>query len=108
MRNVPGAPSARARDPRTSCRPRRPTRVTSRGPSNVLLVRNLRDPATPYSGALNLRRAFGNRARMVTVDPGGHDAYLANGNPCGDRLVTAFVAEGRRAAHDTLRPAESR
>ncbi|GLY74527.1 hypothetical protein Airi01_027940 [Actinoallomurus iriomotensis] len=45
---------------------------------------------------------------MVTVDSGGHDAYPANGNPCGDRLVTAFVAEGRRAAHDTLRPAESR
>jgi pimeloyl-ACP methyl ester carboxylesterase len=82
-----------------------PTRVTSHGPSNVLLVQNLRDPATPYSGALNMRRAFGDRARMVTVDSGGHEAYLANGNACGDRLVTAFLAEGRRPAHDTVCPA---
>ena len=59
------------------------------------MVQNLRDPATPYSGALRLRAAFGDRARMVTVDSGGHEAYLAHGNACGDRLVTAFLAGGR-------------
>ncbi|MEV4571531.1 alpha/beta hydrolase [Nonomuraea sp. NPDC049419] len=71
-----------------------PTRVTSKGPSNILLIQNLRDPATPYSGALKLLRAFGHRANMVTVDSGGHGVYLANGNACGDRAVTALLAGG--------------
>ncbi|MFJ1705157.1 alpha/beta hydrolase [Kitasatospora sp. NPDC088346] len=82
-----------------------PVVVTSHGPSNVLLVQNLRDPATPYAGALKLRQAFGGRARMVAVDSGGHDAYLANGNACGDALVTDFLVTGRRPAADTRCPA---
>ncbi|MEV4560167.1 alpha/beta hydrolase [Kitasatospora sp. NPDC049285] len=81
-----------------------PVRITPDGPSNVLLVQNLRDPATPYAGALKLRAAFGDRARMVTVDSGGHDAYLANGNACGDALVTAFLADGHRPARDAFCP----
>ncbi|MFJ5233781.1 alpha/beta hydrolase [Kitasatospora sp. NPDC088391] len=81
-----------------------PTRITSAGPSNVLLVQNLRDPATPYAGALKLRAAFGDRARMVTVDSGGHDAYLANGNACGDALVTEFLVTGHRPARDAFCP----
>ncbi|MFI2607506.1 alpha/beta hydrolase [Kitasatospora sp. NPDC018619] len=83
-----------------------PVRVTGRGPANVLLAQNLRDPATPYSGALALRAAFGERARMVTVDSGGHDVYRANGNACGDRVVTDFLTTGRRPARDVLCPAE--
>ncbi|MFD7643749.1 alpha/beta hydrolase [Kitasatospora sp. NPDC059795] len=81
-----------------------PVRVTSDGPSNVLLVQNRRDPATPYAGALKLRAAFGDRARMVTVDSGGHDAYLANGNACGDALVSEFLATGHRPARDAFCP----
>ncbi|MEV4613618.1 alpha/beta hydrolase [Kitasatospora sp. NPDC049258] len=83
-----------------------PVRVTGAGPSNVLLVQNLRDPATPYRGALALRRAFGDRARMVAVDSGGHDAYLANGNTCGDTLVTSFLATGHRPATDIRCPSQ--
>ncbi|WP_311922898.1 alpha/beta hydrolase [Microbispora sp. H10836] len=49
-----------------------PVRVTAKGPSNVLLVQNLRDPATPYSGAPRMREALGSRARVVAVDSGGH------------------------------------
>ncbi|MFB7665364.1 alpha/beta hydrolase [Kitasatospora sp. NPDC056138] len=79
-----------------------PTRITPDGPSNVLLVQNLRDPATPYRGALKLRAAFGTRARMVAVDSGGHDAYAANGNACGDRLVTEFLVDGHRPGRDVL------
>ncbi|PJN21907.1 alpha/beta hydrolase [Kitasatospora sp. CB02891] len=81
-----------------------PVRVTSDGPSNVLLVQNLRDPATPYAGALKLRAAFGDRARMVAVDSGGHGAYLANGNACGDALVTEFLTTGHRPARDAFCP----
>ncbi|WP_211370737.1 alpha/beta hydrolase [Nonomuraea turkmeniaca] len=75
-------------------------RVTSRGPANVLLIQNLRDPSTPYSGALKMRQAFGQRARMVAVDSGGHGVYLANGNTCGDQAVTAFLTTGHLPQHD--------
>ncbi|MEU7863170.1 alpha/beta fold hydrolase [Nonomuraea sp. NPDC049141] len=78
----------------------RPVRVGSDGPANVLLIQNLRDPSTPYSGALKMRQAFGQRARMVSVDSGGHGVYLANGNACGDRSVTDFLTTGRLPLHD--------
>ncbi|SOB85913.1 Pimeloyl-ACP methyl ester carboxylesterase [Streptomyces sp. 1331.2] len=80
--------------------------VTDRGPANVLLAQNLRDVATPYRGALKLRAAFGDRARMVTVDSGGHDVYRANGNACGDAVVTDYLVTGRRPAQDVFCPAE--
>jgi pimeloyl-ACP methyl ester carboxylesterase len=79
-----------------------PVRVTSYGPANVLLVQNLRDPATPYSKALKMRAALGDRARMVSVDAGGHGSYLENGNACGDARVTAFLADGVFPARDVI------
>ncbi|MCW7941297.1 hypothetical protein AAW14_04325 [Streptomyces hygroscopicus] len=78
-----------------------PVRITPQGPSNIMLVQNERDPATPLSGALRLRDAFGARAVMVTVNSTGHDAYLANGNTCGDRTVSRFLATGERPGRDT-------
>ncbi|MFK4066732.1 alpha/beta hydrolase [Streptomyces sp. NPDC029674] len=78
-----------------------PVRITDRGPSNILLAQNERDPNTPLSGALKLREALGRRAVMVTADATGHDTYLANGNACGDRTVSRFLATGKRPAHDT-------
>ncbi|MFG2140798.1 alpha/beta hydrolase [Streptomyces sp. NPDC048650] len=78
-----------------------PTRITADGPANILMVQGLRDPSTPYSGALKMRAAFGDRARLVTVEHGGHGVYLANGNACGDRAVTGFLTTGRRPNRDT-------
>jgi pimeloyl-ACP methyl ester carboxylesterase len=83
----------------------KPVRITDEGPSNILMLQNLRDPNTPYSGALKMRAALGDRARLVTVDSGGHGAYLNNGNACGDRAVTAFLTTGRRPAADIRCPA---
>ncbi|MFF4251961.1 alpha/beta hydrolase [Streptomyces sp. NPDC001663] len=80
--------------------PKQPVRITDRGPSNVLLVQNERDVATPLSGALKLREALGRRAVMVTVDSTGHDAYLDNGNACGDVTVSRFLATGERPGKD--------
>ncbi|MFD1047666.1 alpha/beta hydrolase [Kibdelosporangium lantanae] len=31
---------------------------------------------------------------MVTVNSGGHGAYLANGNACGDSAVSRFLVDG--------------
>ncbi|MVU83884.1 alpha/beta fold hydrolase [Nocardia sp. ET3-3] len=75
------------------------TLVNSSGPSNVLLVQNLRDPASPYSGALNLRRAFGDRARMVAVDAGGHGAYPSP-VACANEAVERFLRDGTRPETD--------
>ncbi|MFI0777715.1 alpha/beta hydrolase [Streptomyces sp. NPDC021212] len=86
----------------------KPVRITDRGPSNVLLVQNRHDVATPYSGALNLRRALGDRARMVSVDATGHGAaYLPApyANPCADRAVTDYLVRGERPARDVSCPA---
>ncbi|MFG2489477.1 alpha/beta hydrolase [Streptomyces caniferus] len=77
-----------------------PTRITDAGPSNILMLQNRRDPVSPYSGALKMRQALGGRARMVTLEHGGHGAYLANGTACGDRAVTAFLTTGRRPQRD--------
>jgi pimeloyl-ACP methyl ester carboxylesterase len=77
-----------------------PARITDEGPSNILMIQNRRDPATPYSAALRMREALGDRARLVTVHRGGHGVYLNNGNACGDGAVTAFLADGRRPAGD--------
>jgi pimeloyl-ACP methyl ester carboxylesterase len=80
-------------------------RITDQGPSDVLMVQNLRDPATPLPGALRTRSAFGDRARMVTIDQGGHVAYGA-ANQCGNDAVTDYLVTGRKAAHDTFCPAQ--
>ncbi|MER5209499.1 alpha/beta hydrolase [Streptomyces sp. NPDC002838] len=80
--------------------PKAPTHITDSGASNILMVQNERDPATPLSGALKLREALGDRAVMVTVNSTGHGAYLANGNACGDRTVSRFLATGERPAED--------
>ncbi|MFE6283569.1 alpha/beta hydrolase [Streptomyces sp. NPDC057877] len=77
-----------------------PVRVTDQGPSNVLLIQNARDVATPLAGARKLRAALGERAVMVTVDSTGHDAYLAHGNACGDATVSRFLATGQRPGAD--------
>ncbi|MBH1935905.1 alpha/beta fold hydrolase [Streptomyces sp. AV19] len=77
-----------------------PARVTADGPSNILMIQNLRDPSTPYFGALKMREALGQRARLVTVDRGGHGVYLGNGNACGDAAVTGYLVTGKRPAAD--------
>ncbi|MDG9715359.1 alpha/beta hydrolase [Streptomyces sp. DH24] len=77
-------------------------RITDRGPSTVLMIQNRRDVATPLGGALELREALGRRAVMVTVNSTGHEAYLANGNACGDRTVSHFLATGERPSRDIV------
>jgi pimeloyl-ACP methyl ester carboxylesterase len=74
--------------------------ISDDGPSNILLVQNLRDPATPHLGGVLLRLKFGDRARLVSIDQGGHGAYLFDDNPCGLNTTTKFLADGKRPAND--------
>ncbi|MFC0109650.1 alpha/beta hydrolase [Kibdelosporangium aridum] len=80
--------------------PDKPVRVSSDGPSNILMLQSARDPASPLVGALQLRHALGHRAKMVTVGTGGHGVYLQQGNVCGDNSVTAFLVTGQRPVRD--------
>ncbi|WP_020494630.1 alpha/beta hydrolase [Sciscionella marina] len=74
--------------------------ITGHGPANVLIMQNLRDPATPLPGARKMRAALGHRARMVTADQGGHTAYLRYHNTCADDAVTNFLTTGARPRKD--------
>ncbi|WP_435880828.1 alpha/beta hydrolase [Streptomyces parvulus] len=77
-----------------------PVKIGSRGPSNILMVQNERDPGTPLLGAKRLRWALGHRAAMVTADEGGHGVYPFGRNTCANDAVTAFLTTGVRPAHD--------
>ncbi|MGW7350273.1 alpha/beta hydrolase [Streptomyces sp. NPDC054784] len=80
--------------------------VGDEGPSNVLMVQNERDPGTPLAGAKTLRKALGQRARMVTADQGGHGLYPFGTNTCANDATTAFLTTGHRPAADLACPAE--
>lgn len=83
-----------------------PVEIGDSGPSNVLMVQNERDPGTPLAGAKKLRRAFGDRATMVTADQGGHGVYPFSRNTCAKDAVTTFLTTGQRPAQDLACAAE--
>ncbi|MCE7011476.1 alpha/beta hydrolase [Kibdelosporangium philippinense] len=77
-----------------------PVKVTSKGPANVLIIQTLRDPATPYVGALGMRHALGQRAKMVSVDSGNHGAYDPSSPSCATREAHRFLETGVLPARD--------
>ncbi|MEV6907693.1 alpha/beta hydrolase [Amycolatopsis sp. NPDC051071] len=82
----------------------RPVRVDDRGPANILLVQNLRDPVTPLIGARELRSALGGRASFVTVDAGGHGVFTKD-NACGNDVVVRYLRDGVFPGGDSHCPA---
>ncbi|WP_418190795.1 alpha/beta hydrolase [Amycolatopsis albispora] len=82
-----------------------PVRVGDQGPSNVLVVQNTRDPATPLAGARKMHEALGDRSRLITADQGGHGTYLIGANQCANNAVTAFLTTGDRPPADLACPA---
>ncbi|GAA4548712.1 alpha/beta hydrolase [Amycolatopsis samaneae] len=81
-----------------------PVRVGGPGPRNLLLVQNLRDPATPLSGAQDMRVALGGRATMTTVDQGGHGVFPKR-NACANEVVLRYLLRGVLPARDGSCPA---
>jgi pimeloyl-ACP methyl ester carboxylesterase len=77
-----------------------PVKVTNRGPANILMVQTMRDPVAPYAGALGMRKALGQRARMVTVDTGNHGAYDPSTPSCAVREAHRFLETGVLPARD--------
>ncbi|MFJ6852191.1 alpha/beta hydrolase [Streptomyces sp. NPDC091271] len=82
-----------------------PVAIDDDGPRNVLLVQNLRDPATPHLGGKMLRQKFADRSRLLSVDDGGHGAYVLGDNPCALNTATRFLVEGQLPDKDTVCPA---
>jgi hypothetical protein len=58
----------------------------------ILLIQSRRDAATPYEGAVRLRRMFP-ASRLLTVGGGNHGVVL-NGNACADRRMTSYLLGG--------------
>ncbi|MET0535128.1 MAG: alpha/beta hydrolase [Steroidobacter sp.] len=84
-----------------------PVTITSTGPQNILLLQNLRDPVTPYEGGVAMRDALGRRARLITVEQGGHTAYaLSPVNACVNDAANAYLANGAFPPADRYCPAE--
>lgn len=77
-----------------------PVEFTGEGPANVLVLQNLRDPATPHLGGRLAREAFGDRARLVSVDDGGHGVYVYDDNPCALNTTTRFLLDGNLPGTD--------
>ncbi|MEV0373651.1 alpha/beta hydrolase [Streptomyces sp. NPDC050636] len=84
--------------------PEAPEKITNQGPRNILLLQNLRDPATPYPGAQSTRHVLGRRATMVSVDQGGHGVYGFTPNRCASDIATAWLVDSTLPRHDIRCP----
>lgn len=85
-----------------------PVTISPAGPQNILLLQNLRDPVTPLAGGVGMRNALGARARLITVDQGGHTAFaLSPVNACVNDAANAYLAYGTFPSADRFCPAET-
>ncbi|GAA3486515.1 alpha/beta hydrolase [Streptomyces cremeus] len=66
---------------------------TGRGVPPVLMVQSEHDPATPMEGARQAAAGFANARLLRVTDEGDHMLY-GNGNPCVDRAVDSYLADG--------------
>ncbi|MEV5413697.1 alpha/beta hydrolase [Thermopolyspora sp. NPDC052614] len=69
-----------------------PMKVGSAKLPPIMLVQSRRDAATPYAGAVRMRRLFPT-SRLLTVGGGNHGVVL-NGNACADRRLTFYLLGG--------------
>ncbi|WP_435111848.1 alpha/beta hydrolase [Nocardiopsis synnemataformans] len=74
--------------------------ITGEGPSNVLIMQNLRDPVTPHLGGVLLDEKFGQRSRLVSVDDSGHGTYVYGDNPCAWDVATSYLVDGEFPEQD--------
>ncbi|WP_246148974.1 alpha/beta hydrolase [Nonomuraea turkmeniaca] len=66
----------------------------------ILMLQSRSDAATPYEGALRMRKLFPS-ARMV-VDKGGNHGVSLAGNQCVDRHLAAYLRDGSVPARDAV------
>ncbi|GAA5045405.1 pimeloyl-ACP methyl ester carboxylesterase [Thermocatellispora tengchongensis] len=73
-------------------------------PVEVLMLQNLRDPVTPYAGAVRMRLALGARTRLVTVDAAGHGVA----DLCAVSAASAWLVDGTLPREDVRCPGRSK
>ncbi|MEV2268412.1 alpha/beta hydrolase [Nonomuraea africana] len=78
----------------------RPHAITARGAAPILVVGNLRDPATPYAWAERLAGQLSSGV-LLTHDGDGHGAYDKRGNACVNDAVDTYLIEGRPPVNGT-------
>ncbi|EWT07400.1 alpha/beta hydrolase [Intrasporangium chromatireducens Q5-1] len=72
---------------------RQPTGTTiGKGAAPILVIGNLRDPATPIGGTRQLAKDLASGV-LVTSNNDGHGTYLS-GNSCIDRVVDGYLVAG--------------
>ncbi|MFG1926003.1 alpha/beta hydrolase [Cryptosporangium sp. NPDC048952] len=72
----------------------KPVTIADHGP-RVLVLQNERDPATPVESARGMRRALGERSRLVTVAAGGHGVYGTRGtDSCENVVADKYLLDG--------------
>ncbi len=76
-----------------------PREITAPGAAPILVVGTTRDPATPYSWSEGLAAQLESGV-LLTYDGDGHTAY-AQGSPCVDDAVDAYLLTGEPPAADT-------
>ncbi len=54
-----------------------------------------------------MRAELGQRARLVSVDQGGHGVYVLKPNQCANDMGTNFLVNGTFPGADTYCPAET-
>ncbi|GAA2789240.1 alpha/beta hydrolase [Crossiella cryophila] len=82
-------------------RPLEPTTRIRAARHSSLVVGATGDSATPYSGAVSMRRMLGEQARLVTLtDARMHGLYARYGNACVDGEVTRYLLGGALPAKD--------
>jgi pimeloyl-ACP methyl ester carboxylesterase len=78
-----------------------PVKVDAKGPDNILILQNRRDPVTPWAGGKLLRDRFGQRAKLVTAEEIGHGVFLVHTNACALNITTDWLVDGKMPARDT-------
>lgn len=76
-----------------------PVSINGLNTPSLLLVSSTLDGATPYSGALQLRRMFPNSALVAQVGSTTHSDSL-NGNNCVDAVVIRYLRTGTLPKRD--------
>ncbi|MFG3494991.1 alpha/beta hydrolase [Streptomyces sp. NPDC047928] len=78
--------------------------VSAPGAAPILVIGNTGDPATPYEGAKAMAAALGKGVGIeVTYKGEGHGAYNS-GDACVQRVVNAYLLDGRAPAAGTVCP----
>ncbi|MEU0741532.1 alpha/beta hydrolase [Streptomyces sp. NPDC006134] len=74
-------------------RARRPVDIANDALPPVLLFQATHDAATPFEGAVTVRRLLAG-SRLVVEEGGGNHGVTLSGNTCLDRHLAAYLADG--------------